>query len=213
LEPSHRAGTRTQARGDDGQEQPGDGGGGKKENLGTAGDLARLAAAAHGVRERQQPPARGRVGARAAVLAGMVELVEEVMERVVNRRRSRSARECVGSGTSGGANRARAAAASMSVSAAARMAAAASMSVSAAARMAAARSAGIRMGLRSSSTAATGAPVGVLAGLGRIGGRMSRRRLRGGRSGMGSWFVLGMRARGSLAACRAFPILRVPSAG
>jgi hypothetical protein len=79
LEPSHRAGTRTQARGDDGQEQPGDGGGGKKEDLGTAGDLARLAVAAHSVRECQQPPARGRVGARAAVLAGGVELVEEAL--------------------------------------------------------------------------------------------------------------------------------------
>jgi hypothetical protein len=42
-----------------------------------AGDLARLTAAAHGVRERQQRPAQGRVGARASVLAGGVELVEE----------------------------------------------------------------------------------------------------------------------------------------
>jgi hypothetical protein len=91
------------------------------------------------------------------------------MERVVNRRRSRSARECVGSGKSGGADRARAAVASMLTSAAA--------------RMAAARLAGVQMGFRSSCTATTGAPVGVLAGLGRSGGR---RRLRGGRSGMGS---------------------------
>ena len=49
------------------------------ENREDAGDLARLAAVAHGVRERQQCPTRGQVGARAAVLAGGVELVEEAL--------------------------------------------------------------------------------------------------------------------------------------
>jgi type IV secretory pathway TrbL component len=44
-----------------------------------SGDLARLAAAAHGVRERQQRPAWGRVVSRTAVLTRGVELVEEAL--------------------------------------------------------------------------------------------------------------------------------------
>jgi hypothetical protein len=103
-----------------------------------AGDLAQPATVAHNVRERP-------------VLAGGVELVEEAPRGehgagVVARRRRRSARECVGSGTSVGAERDRAAAAFTLASAAA--------------RMAAARSAGVRMGFRSSCTAGAAASAG-----------------------------------------------------
>jgi hypothetical protein len=109
----------------------------------------------------------------------------------VNKRWSRSTRECVSSGTSEGTDRARAAAVLMLAAAAA--------------WMAAARSAGVRMGFRSSCTAATGAPMGVLAGLGRIGRRMSRRRLRGGRSGMGSGLCFGEEGEGEVGS-----MLRLP---
>jgi hypothetical protein len=80
---------------------------GRDEGKGELGGVRRL-------REGRERGVCAEVSGWKGAARRKVELVEEALRggdgAVVNRRRSRSARVCVGSGTSGGANRARAAA-------------------------------------------------------------------------------------------------------